>query len=280
MKLLAPIIMFSCCCTMHVLKPVCCSTCPCNKKARDTKELVRQAYGKVAQTGDCCACVGGCCGGGKDLSKYIGYSEEELKSIPEAANLGLGCGNPVMLGEIKKGATVLDLGSGAGIDCFLAARKVGPTGNVIGVDMTPDMIKKARENASKHHFTNVEFRLGDIEQLPVKSDSVDIIISNCVINLAPHKDRVFKEAYRVLKKGGSMYVSDVVLLAPLTRAQHDDVKLLCACVSGALPKNECIKRLQETGFSVKVVGLDTSINKKWFNDSKLPIASLKFIATK
>lgn len=254
--------------------------CCVNTKNLSTKQTIKQAYAKVAESGcSCCVIGGGCCGGGNDLSKYIGYSEEELKAIPEA-NLGLGCGNPVRLGAINHGDTVLDLGSGAGIDCLLAAKKVGPTGKVIGVDMTPAMIKKARENAKKYGFANVEFRHGDIEQLPVQSNTVNIVISNCVINLATDKLQVFREAYRVLKPGGKMYVSDVVLLGELTKQQREDQKLLCACVSGALHKNEYLNKLREVGFEVTIVGEDTQINKKWFNNTDLPIESLKFIAHK
>lgn len=244
------------------------------------KESVKRAYAKVAEQGNACSLIGGgCCGGGADLSGEIGYSKEELDELSNA-NLGLGCGNPVSLGEFKEGFSVLDLGSGAGLDCFLASKKVGKTGKVIGVDMTPAMIKKARENAQKYGITNVEFRLGDIENMPVASNSIDIIMSNCVINLAPDKDAVFKEAYRVLKQGGKMYVSDVVLTGELSEAQKNDTKLLCACVSGALLKEIYIAKLNCVGFDVEIVGEDTEISKKWFNSDDLPISSLKFIAHK
>ena len=196
------------------------------------------------------------------------------------ANLGLGCGHPVSLGYIKEGDVVVDLGSGAGLDCFLAACKVGQSGKVIGVDMTQEMINKARANAQKYTMSNVEFRLGDIEALPVDSDSVDIIMSNCVINLAPHKKEVFKEAHRVLKSGGKMAVSDVVLLNDLTDAQRKDPKLLCACVSGAVSKEDYLEMLQQVGFEVTIIDEDKNINKKWFGNDDLPISSLKFIAYK
>lgn len=261
-----------------LLATCCGGTCSC-KTVDKNKQAIKQAYGKVAQTNGSCSCVGGCCGGGADLAKYIGYTDEELKAVPEA-NLGLGCGNPVRLGAINEGDTVLDLGSGAGIDCLLAAKKVGPTGHVIGVDMTPAMLKKARANAKKYGFTNVEFRQGDIEQLPVASSSVNIVISNCVINLATDKMQVFREAHRVLKPCGKMYVSDVVLLGKLTKQQQEDKKLLCACVSGALLKDDYLNKLRSVGFEVTVVGQDDQIGKKWFNNTSLPIASLKFIATK
>jgi len=252
-----------------------------NKQQNDVvKNTVKEAYTQVAQEGGCCSLFGGgCCGGGADLSEYIGYSKEELEELGDA-NLGLGCGNPVNLGEFKDGFTVLDLGSGAGLDCFLAAKKVGPTGMIIGVDMTPEMIEKARENAQKYKIENVEFRLGDIENLPVASNSIDIIMSNCVINLAPDKDKVFEEAARVLKNGGKMYVSDVVLLGELSDEQKNDTNLLCACVSGALLKDTYLAKLKTVGFEIEIVGEDLEIGKKWFQNDELPISSLKFVAIK
>lgn len=247
---------------------------------KTTKEVIQNAYGTVAENGGVCELFGGgCCGGGEEISKMIGYSKEELDAVA-GANLGLGCGNPISLGDMPEGAVILDLGSGAGLDCLLAAKRVGPTGKVIGVDMTDAMLKKARENADKYGFKNVEFRKGDIEQLPVDSNSVDIVISNCVINLAPDKLRVFTEAHRVLKRGGKMYVSDIVLLDNLTPAQQKDEKLLCACVAGAILRTDYIAQLEQAGFEVNVVGEDFEIGKTWFNDSSLPISSLKFIATK
>lgn len=243
----------------------------------DQKLMIQEAYGNVAKEGT--GCCGGCCGGGCDLSETIGYTKEELEMFADA-NLGLGCGHPVSLGYIKEGDVVLDLGSGAGLDCFLAARKVGVNGKVIGVDMTPAMLEKARENAKKYGFTNVEFRQGDIEALPVESNSVDVIMSNCVINLAPQKHLVFKESARVLKHGGFMAVSDVVLLKELTDAQKKDTALLCACVSGALLKETYIGLLEKAGFEVTIISEDLEINKKWFDSDELPISSLKFIARK
>jgi arsenite methyltransferase len=237
-----------------------------SKSSKDIKDTVKQAYGKVAQAGSSCSLFGGgCCGGGADLSGEIGYSKEELDVLADA-NLGLGCGNPISLGEFKVGYTVVDLGSGAGLDCFLASKKVGPSGLVIGVDMTPEMLKKARQNAEKYGIENVEFRKGDIENLPVATNTVDVIISNCVINLAPDKDKVFQEAYRVLKSGGKMYVSDVVLLNDLTTEQKNDVKLLCGCVSGALLKDEYLAKIQHAGFDVEIIGEDKEIGKKWFKN--------------
>lgn len=245
-----------------------------------TKEVIQQAYGTVAENGGVCELFGGgCCGGGDELSKMIGYSKEELDAVA-GANLGLGCGNPISLGDMPEGSMILDLGSGAGLDCLLAAKRVGPTGYVIGVDMTNAMLNKARENAHQYGFKNVEFRKGDIEDLPVVSNSIDIVISNCVINLAPDKLKVFKECHRVLKAGGKMYVSDVVLLDHLTPEQQKDEKLLCACISGAILRADYIAILEQTGFEVNVVGEDFEIGQKWFKDSTLPVSSLKFVATK
>jgi ubiquinone/menaquinone biosynthesis C-methylase UbiE len=185
----------------------------------------------------------------------IGYSEDELAAVPKGANLGLGCGNPTAIAALKPGETVLDLGSGAGFDAFLAARQVGPTGKVIGVDMTPDMLSKARENAVKGNVTNVEFRQGEIETLPVDSGTVDTIISNCVINLSPEKPAVFAEAFRVLKPGGRIAVSDIVLLEPLPDFVRDSVAAYTACVAGANLKEEYLGAIEQAGFEkIEVVG--------------------------
>lgn len=246
-------------------------------KGADQKKVIQDAYSEVAKQGT--GCCGGCCGGGCALSETIGYTKEELEMFADA-NLGLGCGHPVSLGYIKEGNVVLDLGSGAGLDCFLAARKVGASGKVIGVDMTTAMIEKARENAKKYGFANVEFRQGDIEALPVESNSVDVIMSNCVINLAPQKHFVFKEAGRVLKSGGIMAISDVVLLKELTAAQRKDPALLSACVGGAILKETYLGMLEKAGFEITIIDEDTQINKKWFGSDALPISSLKFIARK
>jgi SAM-dependent methyltransferase len=224
------------------------------------KKAVRERYAKVAGSDNTC----GCCGDtsawpstemATDYSKQIGYSEAEMSSVPEGANLGLGCGNPVALASLKEGEVVLDLGSGPGFDCFLAAARVGKSGSVIGVDMTPEMLLKARENKAKGEYENVEFRLGEIENLPVADSSVDVIISNCVINLSPHKDRVFKEAYRVLKPGGRLMVSDIVLLAELPENVKASVAAYVGCVAGASKKQEYLDAISSAGFKdVKIVG--------------------------
>lgn len=215
-------------------------------KQEEIKKVVRERYASVAREGDSC-CSPSCCGA-KDTGRRIGYDDEELTSVPEGANLGLGCGNPLALASLKVGETVLDLGSGAGFDCFLAAKKVGPDGKVIGVDMTPDMIDRARNNARKGNYANVEFRLGEIENLPAADNSVDVVISNCVINLAPDKSRVFKEAFRVLKPGGRMMVSDIVLLKGLPDPVKDSIEAYTGCVAGATMKDEYLKTIKNAGF--------------------------------
>ena len=219
----------------------------------EIRKMVRKSYAKVAEEGcGCCGPKTSCCGGettAEQISGKMGYSAEEMGSVPEGANLGLGCGNPLAHAEIREGDTVLDLGSGAGFDCFLAARKVGKTGRVIGVDMTPEMLIKARENAKKAHVTNVEFRLGEIEALPVADNTVDLIISNCVINLSPDKARVFREAYRVLKAGGVLMVSDVVLAHELPEAVLTSAAAYASCIAGAVLKEEYLDLIRTAHFS-------------------------------
>ena len=226
-------------------------------KEEKVKRIVRNRYAKVAKTdGSCCASTASCCSAPTEtqVSKRIGYSDSDMKSVPEGANLGLGCGNPTALASLKEGETVLDLGSGAGFDCFLAAKKVGKKGKVIGVDMTPEMLEKARLNARKGKFTNVEFRLGEIENLPVADNSVDAIISNCVINLAPNKKRVFEEAFRVLAPNGRLMVSDLVLLKELPESIQKNVEAYAGCIAGAEIKEKYLELIQKTGFKeVKVL---------------------------
>ena len=228
-------------------------------KEAEIKKVVREGYGKIAQKSlSRCSSVSSCCGSQdlvQNISKRIGYSDEEIKVVPEGANLGLGCGNPVALASLKKGEVVLDLGSGAGFDCFLAANQVGTEGSVIGVDMTTEMLDRARENARKGNYENVEFRLGEIENLPVADNLADIIISNCVINLSPDKKRVFREAFRVLKPGGRLMVSDIVLLKELPEEVKSSIAAYIGCLAGAVTKREYLKAIQAAGFQeTRVVG--------------------------
>jgi arsenite methyltransferase len=217
----------------------------------DIRTVVREKYGAIAdQGGTCCDEGTGCgCGCVSDTLSAIGYSAEEAAAIPEGANLGLGCGNPLAYAAVRPGETVLDLGSGGGIDCFLAAREVGPAGRVIGVDMTPAMIERARANAAKSGASNVEFRLGEIEHLPVADAGVDLVISNCVINLSPSKPQVFAEAFRALKPGGRIVVSDLVLTRPLPPALQQRVDLLVGCVAGASLRDDYLRMMREAGFT-------------------------------
>ena len=225
----------------------------------DVRKDVRDRYGKIAQSkGTCCAPAASCCGPqskAESIGMAIGYSEEELKSIPDDANLGLGCGNPTALASLKEGDVVLDLGSGGGMDCFLAAGKVGKEGKVIGVDMTPEMVGLARKNAANGNYTNVEFRLGEVENLPVADNTVDVVISNCAINLSPDKRRVFREVSRVLKPGGRLMISDIVLLKPLPDGVRESIYAYVGCVAGALLKDDYISAISTAGFEgVTVIG--------------------------
>jgi ubiquinone/menaquinone biosynthesis C-methylase UbiE len=250
-------------------------------KKNNTKQVIKKYYEEIISSDDSCCNSGGCgCSSGNNIeqiSKSIGYSEEDIKTFSDA-NFGLGCGNPTALAKLKNGDIVLDLGSGAGFDCFLAAGKVGDKGKVIGVDISEKMIAKAMDNADKYGYKNVEFRLGDIEKLPVDDNSIDVIISNCVINLAPDKEKVFKEAYRTLKNGGKMYVSDIVLLKELSESQRNDEKLIAGCVGGALLKNEYLQIVKNAGFKVKILSEDKDISKKQYQG--IALESLKFEAVK
>jgi SAM-dependent methyltransferase len=218
------------------------------------KEMVRARYGGIATAADtsCCApAASSCCGPETtpdDKARRMGYSEAELAAVPDGANLGLGCGNPQAIAAMQPGEVVVDLGSGAGFDCFLAARQVGNTGRVIGVDMTHEMLKKARENAARVGAGNVEFRLGELEHLPIADNAADVIISNCVINLVPDKEQVFREAFRVLKPGGRLAVSDIINTTPLSVELQSDPALLCGCVAGAAPAERVESWLASVGF--------------------------------
>lgn len=260
-------------------------------KDETVKTIVREKYAKIANQGSsCCGPAKSCCGsadGAQDISEKIGYTEEDLKGVPEGANLGLGCGNPVALATLKEGETVLDLGSGAGFDCFLAAKKVGENGKVIGVDMTPEMIERARHNARKGNHGNVEFRLGEVENLPVADNSVDAVISNCVINLSPDKRTVFKEAFRALKPGGRLMISDIVLLKELPESIKNSVEAYVGCVSGAMRREEYIQAIEEVGFQgVKILDeisfpielmVNDPIGNSIIEDSNIPREKLKEI---
>jgi len=239
-----------------------------HKQADDIRQNVRDSYTQVAESsnnGDCCGVESSCCGVSSDaqinavISTRLGYSENDLKNVPEGADMGLGCGNPRAIASIQPGETVLDLGSGGGFDCFLAAQELKETGLVIGVDMTPAMISKARANAEKGKYTNVEFRLGEIEHLPVADNTVDVIISNCVINLSPHKDQVFRDAFRVLKPGGRLAISDVVASCELPDEVRNDLALYSGCMAGAAQIEELEAILDGAGFTnIRITPKDES----------------------
>lgn len=243
---------------------------------KNIKQIVKNKYSKIASAAVQSSC--GCsCSGNKSNSKDIGYSDEQLKQVGEA-DLGLGCGNPTAFSNIKKGDIVVDLGSGAGIDCFLAARKAGSEGKIIGIDFTEEMIAKAKNNAIKGGFSNVEFKLGDIENLPLKDDSTDIIISNCVINLAPNKQKVFNEARRILKPGGKMYVSDIVLLKELSVEQKNDKELIAGCVGRAMLRDKYIELIKKAGFQINILSENRDISKQQYHG--IPLESLMVEAVK
>ena len=259
-------------------------------RKEQVRESVRDTYAKVAMAGvsvsgssqstSCCGPPNkslqtiptSSCGCGepgfsaKQKSKTMGYSKEDMANVPEGANMGLGCGNPVALASLKPGETVVDLGSGGGFDCFLAAREVGKTGRVIGVDMTPEMISKARRNAEGAEIGNVEFRLGEIEHLPVADNYADIVMSNCVINLSPDKQGVYRDAFRVLKPGGRLSISDVLTTAPLPEKIRNDLSLLGACIGGAATIGDTEEMLEQVGFTdIKIRPKDYSrdLIRRW-----------------
>jgi SAM-dependent methyltransferase len=229
------------------------------------KKIVKKRYGKIAENSkSCCPSCGNSSLIGQ--AKLIGYSEEDIKNVPGASNMGLGCGNPVALANLKEGEIVLDLGSGGGIDVFFASKKVGPKGKVIGVDMTEKMIKKSKETAKEHGYKNVEFRLGEIENLLIEDNSVDVIISNCVINLSPDKEKVFREAYRVLKPNGRIMISDLVTEGNLPDEVKKSFDAWGGCVAGALEKNDYLDKIRKTGFkNVRIVSessYDVDVSKQ------------------
>jgi arsenite methyltransferase len=235
------------------------------------REHIRTRYGEIAENSrhGCGSSGVSCCGNGENYDQRLGYTEAETASVPEGANLGLGCGNPIAIASIRPGETVLDLGSGAGFDCFLAARQLNGMGRVIGVDMTPAMIAKARANASKGRFANVEFRLGEIEALPVADDSVDLMLSNCVVNLSPEKPRVFREAFRVLKSGGRLAIADVVATKPLPDDIRTQLNAISACIGGAALVSDLKAMLNDAGFAcVEIVSRDEtrSLISQWTED--------------
>jgi len=225
------------------------------KQEKEIKEYVKDRYARIASTGDSCCPSCACSADLVHQAKSIGYSEREIRSVPEGAVMGLGCGNPTALAELHEGETVLDLGPGGGLDVFLAAQKVGAKGKVIGVDMTPEMVEKARENAKKGHYQNVEFRVGEIENLPVEDNSIDVIISNCVINLSPDKLATFKEAFRVLRPNGRILISDVVTEGELPEDVRRSFDAWAGCIAGALEKQEYLNTIKKAGFrDVMIVG--------------------------
>ncbi len=237
-------------------------------EADNVRQHVRQSYAEVAEasnSGSCCGEASSCCGVSDDaaintlISTRLGYSEEDLAQAPDGADMGLGCGNPRAIASLQPGETVIDLGSGGGFDAFLAAREVGESGRVIGIDMTPAMLSKARANAEKGRFTQVEFRLGEIEHLPVADNTADIIISNCVINLSPHKEQVFADAFRVLKPGGRLAISDVVATAEMPPEMKNDPMLHAGCMAGALLIDDLERMMRDAGFEqIRITPKDES----------------------
>ncbi len=243
--------------------------------ADETRTIVREHYAKVSA--GAVGCAPGCCASmPADQSRMLGYSADDLAAVPEGADMGLGCGNPAAIAALRAGETVLDLGSGGGFDAFLAARAVGPTGRVIGVDMTPEMIALARANARKGNAANVEFRLGEIEALPVADGTVDAIMSNCVINLSPDKAAVFREAFRVLRVGGRLAISDVVAIAPIPPELQAQAAAVAGCISGAAPLEDVRRMLTEAGFEaieVKIAPRSAEIVGSWMKGAEQFITS-------
>ena len=246
----------------------------------EIKKFVKKRYGEIAKAAAFC-CPSCECGPSLiEIGKRIGYPEEDLRNVPEASNMGLGCGNPVALAALKEGETVLDLGSGGGIDVFLAAQRVGPKGKAIGVDMTEEMVDRAKSIADKYGYRNVEFRLGEIENLPIEDGSVDVVISNCVINLSPDKEKVFQEAYRVLKPGGRSMISDVVTEGDLPEEIKKSFDAWAGCIAGALEKNEYLDTIRKAGFKKVKVVTESSYDIDISEELKGKITSVKVEAYK
>jgi len=234
-------------------------------RKKDIKKIVKDSYSKIVKEESCSCCD---MQSDVDIARSIGYTDKEI-ALAADANLGLGCGNPVALANIRVGDVVLDLGSGAGFDAFLAVKKVGNSDKVIGIDFTKGMINKSSELAKKYGYKNVEFKFGDIENLPFEDESFDVIISNCVINLAPDKLKVFKESYRVLKKNGRMFVSDIVLLEELTDEQRNNEELIAGCIGGAILKDEYLQVIENAGFKYRILGEDIEISERQYNGFNL-----------
>lgn len=272
----------SCCgSNAEIEAPNCCSESSNQQKSDDIRNQVRKDYAKVAEANnanEACGIESSCCGVSDDLdintlnSLRLGYSEDDLENVPDGADMGLGCGNPRAIAALSQGETVVDLGSGGGFDAFLAAREVGEKGNVIGIDMTPSMISKARNNADKANFNNVEFRLGEIEHLPLGDKTIDVIISNCVINLSPNKAQVFCDAFRVLKSGGRLAISDVVASCEMPEEMKNDLALYSGCMAGASLISDLESYMENAGFeNIKVTPKDESKEfiKDWAPDTNV-----------
>lgn len=244
-------------------------------REEEIRKVVRDTYGNIARTsGSCCSPkAGGCCSPSMEtLSGDLGYRPEDLEAVPEGANLGLGCGNPVALASLHVGEVVIDLGSGGGFDCFLAAKAVGEKGRVIGVDMTPEMLDRARNNARTGNYGNVEFRLGEIENLPVADNTGDVVISNCVINLSPDKERVFRETFRALRPGGRLMVSDIVLIKPLPEDIKTSLEAYVGCIAGACMKDDYLKSIEKAGFrNIRIVDESLFAVEDFIDHSTVPV---------